>query len=100
MDDSSRPNCYNCKYRGTLPGNAHSQCKHPINADLLDNPMAQVFGILAGVGRIGLGLSENAKKLNIVGHPTGVKRGWFIWPVNFDPVWLQSCDGFEEKDEQ
>jgi len=23
---------------------------------------------------------------------------WFIWPVNFDPVWLENCDGFEPKE--
>jgi hypothetical protein len=38
-----------------------------------------------------------AKKLNIVGHPTGIKRGWFMWPANFDPTWLQNCNGFEKK---
>lgn len=26
----------------------------------------------------------------------GVKNGWFYWPLNFDPVWLEACDGFEK----
>lgn len=24
----------------------------------------------------------------------GIRNGWFVWPVNFDPVWLESCEGF------
>lgn len=27
----------------------------------------------------------------------GVKNGWFLWPYNFDPVWLIECSGFKEK---
>lgn len=34
---------------------------------------------------------------NVVGHSHGIKRGWFYHPVNFDPVWLVSCTGFEAK---
>lgn len=26
----------------------------------------------------------------------GVRSGWFMWPLNFDPVWLESCDGFSD----
>lgn len=27
----------------------------------------------------------------------GVRMGWFIWPFNFDPVWLTKCDGFSDR---
>ena len=37
--------------------------------------------------------------LNIVGNPTGIRKGWFNWPFNFDPHWLENCDGFMEKEE-
>ena len=33
----------------------------------------------------------NAK---VEGHEYGIKSGWFMWPLNYDPVWLISCDGF------
>lgn len=36
---------------------------------------------------------------NVTGHPTGIARGWFVWPFNFDPTWLINCDGFTPKDE-
>jgi len=40
------------------------------------------------------GPEEAAAALNIRAAEQGIRRGWFIWPVNFDPVWLESCDGF------
>lgn len=33
----------------------------------------------------------------VAGHETGVRRGWFGWPYNYDPVWLIECSGFESK---
>lgn len=72
-------NCYECKYRGNIPGYARSCCRYPgTSTDMFDffNP--------ANV--------EIAKKLHIQGNPHGIK----FWPVNFDPVWLISCDGFKE----
>lgn len=33
----------------------------------------------------------NAK---VTGNPFGIRRGWFMWPLNFDPTWLTACDGF------
>jgi hypothetical protein len=32
------------------------------------------------------------------GHPIGIKRGWFDYPVNFDPIWkLNLCNHWEKK---
>lgn len=33
----------------------------------------------------------------VVGNNAGIARGWFKWPFNFDPTWLVSCSGFQEK---
>jgi hypothetical protein len=35
----------------------------------------------------------------VKGNAHGIRSGWFFWPVNFDPVWLESCDGFEKKNQ-
>ena len=32
----------------------------------------------------------------VVGNETGIRGGWFFHPVNFDPVWLESCTGYEK----
>jgi hypothetical protein len=39
------------------------------------------------------------RSANVVGHPVGIRGGWFYWPLNFDPMWLVSCDGFQAKEE-
>jgi hypothetical protein len=36
---------------------------------------------------------------NVTAKAHGVRMGWFNWPLNFDPVWLESCDGFSDKPE-
>jgi hypothetical protein len=37
----------------------------------------------------------NAMKVaKVSGHEHGIRSGWFRWPLNFDPVWLLSCDSF------
>lgn len=43
--------------------------------------------------------SQNApamKRLNVAGDNHGIRSGWFLWPLNFDPTWLLTCDGFEK----
>jgi hypothetical protein len=90
-----RPNCYTCVHRGTIPGDAHSRCLHPALGPQPDNPftaMVQLLGgDLAATTRV-------ARQLNVTGHPTGIARGWFLWPANFDPTWLTTCDGYTPKE--
>ena len=84
MVKKQKPNCYKCMYRGAVPGDAHSCCKYPGN----ETGMFAMFDE---------GNKNNWKKLEIQGHDTGLRGGWFMWPVNFDPVWLISCNGFKEE---
>jgi len=43
------------------------------------------------------GMSDGAvKRLNISANRHGIEHGWCLWPLNFDPVWLETCDGFEK----
>lgn len=41
----------------------------------------------------------NNHAAKVKGNPHGIRSGWFLWPLNFDPVWLESCDGFSDKEE-
>ena len=34
---------------------------------------------------------------HVTANPTGVRRGWFNWPLNFDPVWLVTCDSWTDE---
>ena len=77
--ENKKPNCYECIHRRRLMGDAHSKCVHP---DIGEN-----------------GAVDAAKKLGVVGNPHGIKSGWFLWPFNFDPVWLGACNGFTGKED-
>lgn len=96
MEEKTKPNCYDCKHQGGLPGSAHSCCKHPLVAAERNDGALGALAILAGVGRVS---PMVLKKMGVTGNPTGIARGWFNWPWNFDPTWLLTCDGFEPKKE-
>ena len=85
---SDRVNCYKCKYRGGLVGDAHSECRNPLigETDRLMSILYVSTGLRSGV----------MKRLNISLDPHGVKNGWATWPINFDPVWIETCEGFTE----
>jgi len=44
----------------------------------------------------------NKHEAKVTGDKHGIRMGWFLWPLNFDPVWLESCDSWsnDEKDKQ
>jgi hypothetical protein len=86
-----KPSCHDCIHHRTIPGDAHIQCAHPkINpVETLLTPLLLMSGSQN---------SPDMKRLNVMGDRTGIRRGWFNWPLNFDPVWLLTCDGFEGKE--
>lgn len=87
-----KPNCYDCQHRREIPGDCHSECRHPLISDM-DRILAPVM-LMARKQDLGV-----MKCLNVLGDQTGIKHGWFMWPLNFDPTWLITCDGFEPRKE-
>lgn len=98
--NKDRPDCYECKWRGPVSGSAHSSCTHPkAKSDDEKNPIMEMVAIFASVGRVGpMMATQGARDLNVKGDAHGIANGWFNWPWNFDPVWLESCDGWEFND--
>jgi hypothetical protein len=88
--------CYKCKHRGEVMGSHHSTCNHPEVANDKQDSLAGLMAIFASVGRVPA-VNVGTEKLNIKANAHGIKSGWFNWPFNFDPVWLESCNGYEEK---
>lgn len=82
-----KPNCYECQYRRDLPGNAHSQCVHPKVGEPFPALLSAILDTPFG--------PHNA--LGITADPHGISKGWFAWPIDFDPTWLQTCNGFTKK---
>lgn len=94
---TDKPNCYKCKHRRPLLGDVHSRCAHPKVAEAYDvnDPVNAIITLIATVGR-GL-VKEVDTVLNVTGNEHGIKNGWFAWPFNFDPTWLDTCNGWEER---
>ncbi len=86
-----KPHCYECKWRGDVPGDAHSSCHHPAVQGGEGGIMGALVDMLSGKH------DAAAATLNIQGDPHGVRMMWFLWPANFDPIWLRNCNGFESK---
>ncbi len=91
-----KPNCFECEYRGKVPGSRHSSCQHPSFKEANDDPLLNVMAILGSVGRVPQ-INVESKKCKVVGSSHGIKNGWFNHPFNFDPNWLESCNGFKTK---
>ena len=89
----NKPNCYACKHRATIPGDAHSSCRHPATKNEVDDLFGGLIMMIAGAasGQPPAG----SKELGITAMPHGISNGWFYWPYNFDPAWLLTCKGFE-----
>jgi hypothetical protein len=72
--------CYKCKnaIKGHPKWSEHYRgCNHP-NAHRFER----------GFGNVGLKVADGA-----------VESGWFDFPYNFDPCWIEECKGFEPLDE-
>ncbi|MDE2101584.1 MAG: hypothetical protein KGL39_30340 [Patescibacteria group bacterium] len=91
---ATRPDCYKCVHRRGLAGNSHSACAHPSISGAAQDPMAQLMAVMVPQVSMAAG---SARRLGVVGDPHGIARGWFAWPLNFDPTWLRACNGFEDK---
>jgi len=88
----NKANCYACIHRRNVPGDAHSACAHPAtgtSGDMFDGIVALLDGRAV----------KAARQLNIIANPHGVRSGWFNWPGNFDPTWLENCEGFTTKEQ-
>ena len=86
MEEFAGSKCYRCKYRGRVPGDTHSCCHYPGNN-------TNLFAMFEASNFL------QAAKLHIEADPYGIRMGWFMWPVNFDPAWLRRCDGFTPEEE-
>ena len=92
----NKPNCYDCIHRRSLAGDAHSACHHPAFEKVHDEPLLKIAALFASVQRQPP-FQFKSKACVVVGSEHGIRSGWFNHPLNFDPVWLESCNGFESE---
>jgi len=90
-------NCFSCKWKRAVPGSAHVRCGHPKLARFYEpldkNPILEL-GFMLGAARGGPTVLMGENPLGVRGDPHGIKNGWFNWPYEFDPTWLDNCDGY------
>lgn len=84
--------CYKCKYRGNIPGNTHSRCNVISSTN---EPSSKELELLIGSGLYKL-VNSNTNEPLVKLNPHGVKMGWAIWPINFDPIWVEECSFYDE----
>lgn len=98
---SEKTNCYTCIHRGQVVGSAHSCCKH----EMFQIPELKKIMIMQLLqGRLNVNPScivltdtETDEKQPLQDfNPHGIRNGWVIFPMNFDPVWLNKCWLHEE----
>lgn len=85
----SKPNCYKCTHRESLKYSAHSRC----NAVTKENTMEDIFAYVVASD------NRNHPDVRVKGNLTGINNGWFNWPIDFDPVWVDECKFFQEKEQ-
>ena len=88
MQSKTEKSCYNCKHRQDVVGSCHSTCVNPY-AD----PKSSVYFMLQQAKS----LQSSDGSFIIEGNTHGIMMGWFTWPIDFDPVWVEKCTGFERK---
>jgi hypothetical protein len=81
-------NCFECIHHDTIPGNAHLLCKHPEGK----NPANMLLAYFRQQA-----CNPNLGVLGIVVNEHGLQNGWVFWPLNFDSIWIESCNGFQMK---
>ena len=87
--------CNSCKHVGTVAGSCHKSCNH--------EGMKELTPIVLLKAAMGIG-STNPTQLSVNDIPLqkwnaiGIEKGYVVFPVNFDPVWLEYCLMYNKKD--
>ena len=91
--------CYTCQYRGQVPGSAHSCCNHPSITikevgELLILKSAMGLGSTNPLGLVVTLTQEDGETKTVPlqdWNEIGIKKGYVLFPFNFDPTWLKHC---------
>lgn len=76
-------NCHNCEYKARIPGDTHISCEYPyFSAE--DKHKYSLLAI-ANPPMLNELLKQN---FGFTGDMHGIRAGWFTFPINFDPTWM------------
>ncbi len=98
MTEPAKPDCYKCAWRRNVPGDCHSSCARPTLDIARTDPFNKLMAVLCSARNIPVSMGP-PPELTVTGNTHGISQGWFNWPYNFDPRWLETCNGFTPKRE-
>jgi hypothetical protein len=88
-------NCHNCIHHRTLPGNAHIECDVP----LFDQAAMLLIWMHSLTSKGNMIYKSYDDSFEVELNSTGIKGGWAMWPINFDPIWIVRCTRYKEKED-
>ena len=85
--------CWSCQYVKSIPGDAQARCKHPKVTERMNDRFGEILSLLGK--RLGPQVElSSAEVLGITLNEHGVRHNWANWPFNFDPIWVNTCNGY------
>ena len=85
-------NCFNCKFKESMPRDVHISCKNPLPLILLSH-IPKSADIQYLVEKI----TEKTNEMNLKFVIKTTWNGCGIYPLLFDSTTILHCDNFEEK---
>ena len=82
--------CHTCQHHKPVPDTDNCACNHPW-LDSKNTAMAQLMVQKMGECKMVNEGVEFFVKIN----QQGIDSGAANWPIDFDPVWLEECTGYE-----
>ena len=76
--------CSNCKFRGSVAGSAHISCNYPKFKEVQKLELSM---LILGNLNVANDFLESNFGFTVSQHP--VSSGWFNFPFDFDPAWIQ-----------
>lgn len=84
--------CYSCKHRDNVAGSAHSCC----NVFGEKGFLISIANLYTDTDNPTLGTIDNEPIMKV--DKVGIKNGWFNFPINYDPEWLEYCLMYEGRE--
>lgn len=84
--------CEHCIHRRNIGDYGRVQCCHPKVMEIQEKYPERKPGLIAAKA-----LNQMGKALNPRINQAAYKNQWFYWPYCYDPIFIESCSGFEKK---
>ena len=89
-------NCYDCTHRRSVPGSAHSACAHEVAK--IVKPLIFAKAAMGYMSQEPIPVRfDHIDRPIVLLNLIGIRHGWALWPIDFDPCWIEQCLLFNAK---